>query len=126
MSKEGKILDGAYSGTIRSPLTCISKGGICQKCFGLEPGTDLFPVIGKSIGSISAYALAEPVTQMMLKTKHMRHLEISSKELLPVISNTDGSLFVEDHTHLVSLDDARRIFTGFDPLAVTVQGTFFS
>jgi DNA-directed RNA polymerase subunit beta' len=54
---------------VRSPLTCVSKEGVCQHCSGLNFDGKL-PQIGDSIGITAAQALGEPLTQGALNTKH--------------------------------------------------------
>jgi len=53
----------------RSVNTCQAKEGVCSKCAGIrEKGT--FPAIGEAIGVSASRALAEPVTQLALSSKH--------------------------------------------------------
>lgn len=56
---------------VRSPVTCeSSRGGVCQVCCGMDPGSDGMFRIGMSIGAISAQHLGEPGTQLGLRGKH--------------------------------------------------------
>jgi len=55
---------------IRSPLTCETPYGICQKCYGLDLGW-LKPIdLGEAVGVIAAQAIGEPGTQLTLRTFH--------------------------------------------------------
>ena len=54
---------------VRSPLTCQAKGGICSKCAGVRE-RDKLPEIGDNIGIAAAQAIAEPVSQSALSSKH--------------------------------------------------------
>lgn len=54
---------------IRSPLTCNSKGGICQKCYGWDLSKLNFPAIGTPIGIIAAQSIGERGTQLSLWKK---------------------------------------------------------
>lgn len=54
---------------VRSPMTCESKSGVCQKCFGLNQAGRTHE-IGTNVGIRSAQALAEPLTQFALSAKH--------------------------------------------------------
>lgn len=58
---------------VRSPLTCKSTSGVCQKCYGIKPGgtTNDFVDIGTPIGSIAAQALGEPSQQAIMKAFHV-------------------------------------------------------
>ena len=55
---------------VRSPLKCQSEDGVCQKCYGTEPGTMQFPRVGAPIGIIASQAVGEPTTQMTMNTFH--------------------------------------------------------
>lgn len=55
--------------TLRNPMTCVAKDGICQKCFGLAANGKL-PEIGHNVGVIAAQSVSEVLTQAMLSTKH--------------------------------------------------------
>ena len=54
---------------VRSPATCESSHGICQKCYGIDEYRRL-PKIGDNIGIKCAQALSEPLTQAAMKTFH--------------------------------------------------------
>lgn len=53
----------------RSVLTCESKEGVCQKCYGKDSRGTL-PEIGENIGVLAAQSASEVLTQMVLSTKH--------------------------------------------------------
>lgn len=68
-TKVMKKLRGLKQIYVRSPITCQAKGGICAKCAGIrEKGK--FPEIGDNIGIAAAQAIAEPVSQSALSSKH--------------------------------------------------------
>lgn len=67
--------------TVRSPMTCSATAGICQMCMGLnEKGHN--HQIGTNVGVRTAQALAEPLTQMALGSKHAV-LTIRERKLEP-------------------------------------------
>ncbi|BDQ04585.1 MAG: DNA-directed RNA polymerase subunit beta' [Candidatus Dojkabacteria bacterium] len=53
---------------IRSPLTCKTKFGVCQKCYGIDHSTNKLVKIGKAVGILAAQSLGEPATQLVLRT----------------------------------------------------------
>jgi DNA-directed RNA polymerase subunit beta' len=56
---------------IRSVLTCESKRGICQMCYGRNLAT-MKPVdIGEAVGILAAQSIGEPGTQLTLRTFHI-------------------------------------------------------
>jgi len=65
----------------RSPMTCAATSGVCQMCMGLnEKGHP--HAIGTNVGVRTAQALAEPLTQMALGSKHAV-LTIKERKLEP-------------------------------------------
>jgi len=55
---------------VRSPLTCETSYGLCQKCYGLDLGW-LKPIdLGEAVGVVAAQAIGEPGTQLTLRTFH--------------------------------------------------------
>ena len=55
---------------IRSVLTCESKHGVCQKCYGRNLATQRMVQKGEAVGVIAAQAIGEPGTQLTLRTFH--------------------------------------------------------
>ena len=64
---ETKNVKEAY---IRSPLTCRSLHGICQKCYGLDLGKHEMIKLGEVVGIVAAQAIGEPGTQLTMRTFH--------------------------------------------------------
>ena len=55
---------------VRSPLTCKTVHGLCQKCYGLDLGRNHLVDLGEAVGIIAAQAIGEPGTQLTLRTFH--------------------------------------------------------
>jgi len=55
---------------VRSPITCKTKFGICQKCYGYSLGNNQPIEIGTAVGIIAAQAIGEPGTQLTMRTFH--------------------------------------------------------
>ncbi|MEK7135062.1 MAG: DNA-directed RNA polymerase subunit beta' [Patescibacteria group bacterium] len=78
--KAGGIIDRNIGGlldkekipevAVRSPITCKTKFGICQKCYGYNLGTNQPIEIGSAVGIIAAQAIGEPGTQLTMRTFH--------------------------------------------------------
>jgi hypothetical protein len=59
---------------VRSPMTCHSGNGICQKCIGHS--SDGRPhEIGTNIGVIASQAIGEPAIQLALDSFHCQHAQ---------------------------------------------------
>ena len=56
---------------VRSPLTCESKAGICQKCYGMDLSRGLCVEMGVAVGIIAAQSIGEPGTQLTMRTFHI-------------------------------------------------------
>ena len=54
---------------VRSPMTCAATHGVCQMCQGLSEKGQLHTV-GTTVGVRAAQAMAEPLTQMALSSRH--------------------------------------------------------
>lgn len=61
---------GIDSIPVRSPMTCATKRGICQKCYGADLGNNLEIDLGEAVGTIAAQAIGEPGTQLTMRTFH--------------------------------------------------------
>ena len=55
---------------IRSVLTCESRHGVCQKCYGRNLATSKMVQLGEAVGVIAAQSIGEPGTQLTLRTFH--------------------------------------------------------
>jgi len=55
---------------IRSPLSCKSTRGICQKCYGWDLGSNSLIKLGEAAGIVAAQAIGEPGTQLTMRTFH--------------------------------------------------------
>ena len=56
---------------IRSVLTCESRRGICQKCYGRNLATMDVVDMGEAVGILAAQSIGEPGTQLTLRTFHI-------------------------------------------------------
>jgi len=78
--KKGEIIDwkkakeiineGIEKVKIRSPLTCKTLRGICQKCYGWHLGDNELVKMGEAVGVVAAQAIGEPGTQLTMRTFH--------------------------------------------------------
>ena len=55
---------------IRSPLSCKSLYGVCQKCYGWDLGNNKMVKLGEAVGIVAAQAIGEPGTQLTMRTFH--------------------------------------------------------
>ncbi len=108
--EDSKMLEkaGVKEAYVRTPLTCDTIHGICQKCYGLDLGRNCMVEVGQAVGIIAAQAIGEPGTQLTLRTFHaggvaqvdittgLPRVEEIFERRLPknpaVISQTDGEV----------------------------------
>jgi len=55
---------------VRSPFTCKTRFGICQKCYGLDLSNHQPIKLGEAIGIVAAHSLSERLTQFVLRSFH--------------------------------------------------------
>ena len=77
---------------IRSPLTCESEYGICQKCYGWALTKNNPVDIGESIGIIAAQSIGEPGTQLTMRTFHTGGVFRGSSSMRQINSKVAGKI----------------------------------
>jgi DNA-directed RNA polymerase subunit beta' len=55
---------------VRSLMTCKTTRGVCQRCYGLDLGTNNLVQLGTAVGIIAAQSIGEPGTQLTMRTFH--------------------------------------------------------
>ena len=55
---------------VRSPLSCRSRFGVCQCCYGRDLARGRLVNLGTAVGIIAAQSIGEPGTQLTLRTFH--------------------------------------------------------
>ncbi|MCH7541405.1 DNA-directed RNA polymerase subunit beta' [Patescibacteria group bacterium] len=57
--------------TVRSSLTCLTKYGVCQACYGRDLAIKEKVGIGTPVGVLAAQSIGEPGTQLTMRTFHL-------------------------------------------------------
>ena len=55
---------------IRSLLSCKTKRGVCQRCYGYDLGHNDLVKMGVAVGIVAAQSIGEPGTQLTMRTFH--------------------------------------------------------
>ncbi|MFC1974575.1 DNA-directed RNA polymerase subunit beta', partial [Chloroflexota bacterium] len=113
------IAAGIVKVHVRSPLSCQSRQGVCQYCYGRDLARGRMVNLSTAVGIIAAQSIGEPGTQLTLRTFHtggVVGLDITSglprvEELLEarppkaqsIISEIDGV------AEVIHSDDGERI-----------------
>ena len=56
--------------SVRSPLTCAARHGVCRMCYGRNLATGSLVDLGQAVGIIAAQSIGEPGTQLTMRTFH--------------------------------------------------------
>ena len=72
-AKQAEAIDdsGIDSIRIRSVLTCETRRGVCQKCYGANLANGRCVGLGEAVGIIAAQSIGEPGTQLTMRTFHL-------------------------------------------------------
>jgi DNA-directed RNA polymerase subunit beta' len=54
----------------RSPMSCETRYGVCQTCYGMDLTTQELVDLGEAVGTVAAQAIGEPGTQLTMRTFH--------------------------------------------------------
>ena len=73
----------------RSVLTCESKHGVCQKCYGRNLATHRLVQMGEPVGVIAAQSIGEPGTQLTLRTFHAGGIASNDAAKATIVSKQD-------------------------------------
>jgi DNA-directed RNA polymerase subunit beta' len=109
---------------IRSVLTCESRRGVCQLCYGRNLATGRMVERGEAVGIISAQSIGEPGTQLTMRTFHVGGTATGSAEQskqdsksngtarfvsINTVRNAKGELIAMNRTGIIAvLDDKGR------------------
>ncbi|MGI9334729.1 MAG: DNA-directed RNA polymerase subunit beta', partial [Gammaproteobacteria bacterium] len=57
--------------TVRSPITCDTRYGVCGMCYGRDLSRGELANIGEAVGVVAAQSIGEPGTQLTMRTFHI-------------------------------------------------------
>jgi DNA-directed RNA polymerase subunit beta' len=77
---------------VRSPLTCESQYGVCQKCYGWSLTNNRLVDVGEAIGIIAAQSIGEPGTQLTMRTFHTGGAVAGGASRAQVKAQTAGTI----------------------------------
>ena len=56
--------------SVRSPMSCETRYGVCQSCYGMDLTSRELVDLGEAVGTVAAQAIGEPGTQLTMRTFH--------------------------------------------------------
>jgi DNA-directed RNA polymerase subunit beta' len=114
-----KIAENVQEVEVFSPLTCKSKTGACQKCYGEDLARGELALPGTAVGIIAAQAIGEPGTQLTLRTFHIggvvgaditqglprveQIVEARSPKVPAVLAEEDGKIRVVEKDEVIEI-----------------------
>jgi len=131
---KGQLIDERIAGLIddsgvdhvdvRSPMTCETKFGICQQCYGRDLARGHLVNMGEAVGVMAAQSIGEPGTQLTMRTFHIggtasgsaaqsqievKHSGTVKWDNVKSITNSDNQIIVTSRSGEVSvIDEAGR------------------
>jgi len=94
---------------VRSPLTCESKSGICQKCYGMDLSRGFQVEPGTAAGIIAAQSIGEPGTQLTMRTFHIGGVASTKAEETSYKLKKDGIVQYENLRTVVNSDGKKVV-----------------
>lgn len=94
---------------MRSPLTCRSKVGICQSCYGADLATGKVVDIGEAVGIIAAQSIGEPGTQLTMRTFHLGGVALAQRSYIKSRSAGEAKF---DALRLAKISDRSKFEIG--------------
>ena len=118
LCESGQVIDEAHASTIddagvervkiRSVLTCESKRGVCQKCYGINLASGVMAELGEAVGIIAAQSIGEPGTQLTMRTFHIGGTASSVFKQPQIEARSNGIVKFQD-IRRVELEDKNSI-----------------
>ncbi len=128
-----RIIEAAEKGLlqevpVRSPLTCRTRYGVCQKCYGLDLSMARPVSIGEAVGVVAAESIGEPGTQLTMRTFHTGGVATGTDitQGLPRVIELFEARRPKAKAVISEIDGVVRIEETEDKLSVFVEAEGFS
>jgi len=91
--KAKEIVDsGILKIKIRSALTCETRAGVCQQCYGRNLSTGKMIDLGEAVGVIAAQSIGEPGTQLTMRTFHIGGVASGAESQTKLYTSYEGKV----------------------------------
>lgn len=105
---------------VRSPIECITRFGLCAKCYGRDLARGHLVNTGEAVGIIAAQSIGEPGTQLTMRTFHIggaasrataaNNIQIKNKGVIRLhniktVTHVNGNLVAVSRSGEVSIVD---------------------
>ncbi len=100
---------GVQKVRIRSVLTCNSRHGVCQRCYGRDLAHGATVEIGQAIGIVAAQSIGEPGTQLTMRTFHIGGTASRKVEVAEIKARVGGVVQYNEGLQIVTTAEEKRI-----------------
>jgi DNA-directed RNA polymerase subunit beta' len=90
--------------SVRSPVTCETKHGVCVSCYGRDLGRGNVVNKGEAVGIIAAQSIGEPGTQLTMRTFHIGGAASSSAAVNSIEVQNNGTIHLHNLKTIKSKD----------------------
>ncbi|HAR69452.1 MAG TPA: DNA-directed RNA polymerase subunit beta', partial [Thermus scotoductus] len=113
---------------VRSPLTCQTRYGVCQKCYGYDLSMARPVSIGEAVGVVAAESIGEPGTQLTMRTFHTGGVAVGTDitQGLPRVIELFEARRPKAKAVISEIDGVVRIEETEEKLSVFVESEGFS
>ena len=77
---------------VRTVLSCLTRFGLCAKCYGRDLGRGGLVNVGEAVGVIAAQSIGEPGTQLTMRTFHIGGAASRALVASNIEAKSNGSL----------------------------------
>ena len=84
---------------------CVSRRGVCTKCYGRDLATGKMVELGQAVGVIAAQSIGEPGTQLTMRTFHIGGTASRVSEQSTQESRHDGTVRYENIQYVDAAKD---------------------
>ncbi len=101
-------------------LTCKTRRGLCQKCYGFDLGYNKLVRRGQAVGIVAAQAIGEPGTQLTMRTFHTGGVASAGDitQGLPRVAELFEARSIKKPAFIAELDGKVKIITLADETKV--------
>ena len=89
-------LHGIETISVRSPVTCQTRHGICISCYGRDLGRGNVVNKGEAVGIIAAQSIGEPGTQLTMRTFHIGGAASSAAAISSIEVKKGGTIHLHN------------------------------
>ncbi|GCE10382.1 DNA-directed RNA polymerase subunit beta' [Tengunoibacter tsumagoiensis] len=117
---------------VRSVLSCLTRRGVCRKCYGRDLAANMLARMGAAMGIIAAQSIGEPGTQLTMRTFHTGGIAGAQGDItqgLPRVEELFEARVPKDKAEMSEIDGVVEIIkdeaTGARTVRVVSTNIFF-